>query len=220
MFYSTHPSIHHPSICPTICPTPPLLSTPTHLTVLPSTYLFTYPSMHLLYRNLSTSSIHYPFIHQYIPSSTHLLIIYLLTHLSINSLSTPSTDSPRDPLFIHPPTQLLPIYHLFIYYLSSHLSIHHPSAYSFIHLLPYFHSSDQSSDLPISPYPSTHSFHQLCVCQALCARLTVEAWKQNRQQTVNVHCDEVSARGGSMVWHSGPGLRASLSHSVPQSATY
>ena len=132
MFYSTHPSIHHPSICPTICPTPPLLYTPTHLTVLPSTYLFTYPSMHLLYRYLSTSSIHYPFIHQYIPSSTHLLIIYLLTHLSINSLSTSSIDSPRDPP-IYPSTRTATSHLSPVHLLSIQPSIHPPPFCLFIH---------------------------------------------------------------------------------------
>ena len=63
-----HPSIIHPYVQLSV-PPHPYVSTPTHLNVPPSTYLFTYPPMHLLYRNLS-----HPFI---IHSS-------LSVHLSMN----------------------------------------------------------------------------------------------------------------------------------------
>lgn len=209
IFYSTLPSIHHPPICSIIYPTPPLRVHSCSPVSPPSTYLFTYPSLHLLYRNLS---------HPFINTSLHPPIcsssIYWLTCPSIHYPPHPLI-APRDSLFTHPPTQLPPIYHLFIYYPSTHLSIHHPSAYSLIHLLPYFHSSDQSSDPPITSI----SFHSFFPPAMSVPDSQLRPGEHNREQTVNVHCDEVSARGCSMAQHPGPGLRARLSRSVSESAT-
>ena len=183
---STHPlSLHlsyillHPSIHPSSThmfnylshptPTCPLLLTcvpPIHLLIhLP---IFAPP----IWKSISS-------IHQYIPPSTHLLIIHLLTHLSLNPLSTPSIDCPqRLPIYpsTHTATSHLSPFHL----LSIHPSIHPPPFCLFTH-----------PSTPIFPFIwsiiwSTYYLHILPLILSTsyeCARLTVEAW--GTQQRAN-----------------------------------
>lgn len=195
----THPPTHTPtSICPLICPIPkPICPLLIHL-----------PIYH--------SPIHLPYTHPPIylihASSTHLSI-----HPSILPLSPYSSHYPPICLSIHP-------FHLFTIYRSVdlptylHFPIHLPHLSS-IHLL-LIHPSIQPAILHYPPILSM-SFHLLPTHPPIHSP-TVEgaAWSRTRHiQTVNIHCDKVSA--GRKQHGTRPRLRSRLFLSLgPQLISY